>query len=259
LKRVRVIPVLLLKEDGLVKSVKFGKYKYVGDPINAVKIFNEKEVDELAVIDISATKNKRKPNIKKITEIAGEAFMPLSYGGGVTHIDEVKEILFNGIEKVIVNKAIHTHPNLISEIAGRFGAQSVVASIDVKKNMWGKYKVYIDNGSKAADIDPVTFAKQWQCEQNGAGEILLNAIDRDGTYEGYDINILQQVAQAVSIPVIACGGAGGINDFRDAIVTGHASAVAAGSMFVFQRPHNAVLISYPSATELKTKLYSELK
>lgn len=251
-----MIPVLLLKGDGLYKSERFKNYRYVGDPINAVKIFNEKEVDELALIDINATRAGQKPNIRKIAEIAGEAFMPLSYGGGITHIDEAKEILFNGIEKVIINKAAVNNPGLISEIAGRFGAQSVVVSVDVKKNFWGKYKVYTDNGTKDTGLDPVAYCRD--CENKGAGEILLNAIDHDGVYKGYDLAITKAVAEAVSVPVIACGGAGSVDDFRKAVAEGGASAVSAGSMFVFQRPHNAVLISYPSQEELKKNLYSIL-
>ena len=254
MRRIRVIPVLLLKGDGLVKSVKFANHKYVGDPINAVKIFNEKEVDELSIIDIQATKEGRGPNIRKIAEIASEAFMPLSYGGGITTTAQVKELLFNGIEKVILNKAAVKNPALITEIAGKFGAQSVVASIDVKKNIWGKYKVYSDNGNNNTNLDPVEFAQQ--CEKAGAGEIILQAIDRDGTYAGYDLAILQKVATAVNIPVIIGGEAGNVNDFKKAVSEGHASAVCAGSMFVFRRPHNAVLISYPSQKELKEKLYT---
>lgn len=254
MKRIRVIPVLLVHNNNLVKSVNFKNYRYIGDPINAVKIFNEKEVDELALIDISATKEKRPPNIQQIQEIAGEAFMPLSYGGGVTNINQVQQILFSGIEKVIINKAAITIPNLISEIAERFGSQSIVASIDIKKNIWGKYKVYTDNGKKNSDWDPVEFAIH--CQKKGAGEILLNSIDHDGTYTGYDLELIKKVTSSVSIPVIACGGAGSLTDFSNAVLQGHASAVAAGSIFVFQRPHNAVLLSYPSIKELKTKLYN---
>lgn len=254
MRRIRVIPILLIKGDGLVKSVKFANHKYVGDPINAVKIFNEKEVDELSIIDIYASKENRGPNIKKIAEIAAEAFMPLSYGGGITNADQVKELLFNGIEKVILNRSAVKNPALITDIANKFGAQAVVASIDVKKNMWGKYKVYTENASDNTGLDPVAFAQQ--CEHAGAGEILLQAIDRDGTYNGYDIDILQKIATSVNIPVIIGGGAGSVDDFKKAVTEGHASAVSAGSMFVFQRPHNAVLISYPSQKELKEKLYS---
>lgn len=256
MKRIRVIPTLLLHKGGLVKSVKFAKYTYVGDPINAVKIFNEKEVDELAVIDIDATRDKRSPDITRITGIVSEAFMPIAYGGGITHVDEVKKLLFNGVEKVILNKAAVSSPKLVSEIAEQLGSQSIVVSIDVKKTLLGKYRVFTDNGKANTGLDPIQFAKE--CEERGAGEILLNSVDRDGTYKGYDTAILRQVAGAVSIPVIACGGAGSIEDFKDAVLDGHASAVSAGSMFVFQRPHNAVLISYPSSFELEKKLYSVL-
>ena len=255
MRRIRVIPILLLHKNGLVKSVQFKKYQYVGDPINAVKIFNEKEVDELSIIDISATKEKRKPNIQIINKIASEAFMPLSYGGGITNVDEVKDILFTGIEKVIINKAALLYPNLISQIAERFGSQSVVVSIDVKKNIWGKYMVYSDNGTSNSKISPIEYAKQ--CELKGAGEILLNSIDKDGTYNGYDIEILKTITESLSIPVIACGGASSVDDFKKAIQQGGASAVSAGSMFVFQRPHNAVLISYPAQKELVAKLYTQ--
>lgn len=252
MRRYRVIPVLLLTSSGLVKSVRFKNHKYIGDPINAVKIFNEKEVDELAIIDIEATRLGRGPNIKKIAEIAGEAFMPVSYGGGITTLEQARIILNNGIEKVILNKSAHTQPGLIADISGAFGAQSVVISIDVKKDWFGKYRVYTDNGSRNSGKDPVSFARD--CEWLGAGEILLNSIERDGTYQGYDLDIINMVSRAVSIPVVACGGAGSIQDFKFAL-NAHASAVAAGSMFVFQRPHNAVLISYPSEKEFKEKLY----
>jgi cyclase len=256
MKRIRVIPVLLLKGDGLVKSVSFKNHKYVGDPINAVKIFNEKEVDELSLIDITAGREGRKPNIKKIREIASEAFMPVSYGGGITHIDEVKEILFTGIEKVIINKSAVHNPQLINDIAEKFGSQSIMVSIDVKKNIWGKYRVYTDGATKDTGLHPVQFAKD--CVRKGAGEILLTSIDRDGTYKGFDLEITYAVASAISVPLVACGGAASVNDFFNAVKEGNASAVAAGSMFVFQRPHNAVLISYPSQEALERQLYSTL-
>jgi len=243
----------LLHKGGLVKSVRFKEYKYVGDPINAVKIFNEKEVDELAIIDIDTSRDKRPPDIEKITGIVSEAFMPIAYGGGITRIDEIKEILFNGVEKVIINKAAVDQPALITEAARQFGSQSIVASIDVKKTLFKGKKVFVDNGRNNTGIDPVAFAKKM--EDSGAGEILLNAIDRDGTYLGYDLELIEEVAHAVNIPVIAIGGASSVDDFRQAVSSG-ASAVAAGSMFVFQRPHNAVLISYPSQKELKEKLYN---
>ncbi|MGG9972111.1 AglZ/HisF2 family acetamidino modification protein [Ferruginibacter sp. SUN002] len=250
--RIRVIPSLLLHKGGLIKSVQFKNYKYVGDPINAVKIFNEKEVDEIAVIDIDATRDNRPPDFDQIKEIASEAFMPMAYGGGITTIDQIKKILFNGIEKVIINKALHTNINLVTQAANLVGSQSVVASIDIKKALFGGYKIYTDNGRNSISTKPEQFAKD--LENAGAGEILVNNIDADGTYKGFDTNLIHQITSAVKIPVIAIGGAGNVEDFCKAKQAG-ASAVAAGSMFVFQRPHQAVLISYPTQKELKEKLF----
>jgi imidazole glycerol-phosphate synthase subunit HisF len=255
MKRARVIPVLLLQKGGLVKSVKFKDHKYVGDPINAVKIFNEKEVDEIVILDISATAEKRGPDIAAIKEIAGEAFMPLAYGGGITKLDEIKMLITAGIEKVILNTSAYHLPNLITAGAGYVGSQSIVVSIDVKKNLFGKHKVMIENGSKHISSDPVAFAKQM--EQAGAGELCIQSIDRDGTFEGYDLFMIQKISEAVTIPVVALGGASSLNDFVYALQHG-ASAVAAGSMFVFQRTHRAVLISYPGQAELKEKVYSKI-
>jgi imidazole glycerol-phosphate synthase subunit HisF len=255
LKRVRVIPALLIQKGGLVKSVRFKDHKYVGDPINAVKIFNEKEVDELVVLDISATAEKRPPNIKQVKEIAGEAFMPLGYGGGITRLDEIRELIAAGVEKVILNTSAYTNPALVSEGAKYVGSQSVVVSIDVKKNLFGKYKVYIQNASRKTDADPVAYARQM--EQAGAGEILLNSVDRDGTFSGYDTDLIHMVSESVNIPVVAIGGAATVDDLASAVKSG-ASAVSAGSMFVFQRPHRAVLISYPSQADLKLKVFSQL-
>jgi imidazole glycerol-phosphate synthase subunit HisF len=245
--RFRVIPVLLIQNNGLVKGVRFKDYKYVGDPINAVKVFNDKEVDEICVIDISATAQKKRPNIDKIREIASEAFMPLAYGGGITEVQQIKDLIAGGVEKVVINTAAYTKPNLITEAAMHAGSQSIVVSIDVKKNWLGNKKVYIQNGSKSIETDPVEYAKKM--EGLGAGEIMLQSIDRDGTFEGYDLDLIESVSKAISIPVISMGGASVIPDFRKAIEHG-ASAVAAGSMFVFQRPHRAVLISYPSAADI---------
>jgi imidazole glycerol-phosphate synthase subunit HisF len=255
MKRVRVIPALLIQKGGLVKSVRFKDHKYVGDPINAVKIFNEKEVDELVVLDISATAEKRPPNIKQVKEIAGEAFMPLGYGGGITRLDEIRELIAAGVEKVILNTSAYTNPALVTEGAKYVGSQSVVVSIDVKKNLFGKYKVYIQNAARKTDADPVAYARQM--EQAGAGEILLNSVDRDGTFSGYDTDLIHMVSESVSIPVVAIGGAATVDDLASAVKSG-ASAVSAGSMFVFQRPHRAVLISYPSQADLKLKVFSQL-
>lgn len=249
----RVIPILTIQNGGLVKSVKFKNHKYVGDPINAVKIFNEKEVDELAVLDINATAQKREPNLIAIKEIASEAFMPVAYGGGITTLDQVKEILFNGIEKVIINTAAAYNPQLITSIANQFGSQSIVVCIDYKKTMLSGKKVFISNGTANIGKTVVQFAKEM--EAAGAGELLINNIDNDGTYNGYDTAILSEVANIVSIPIVASGGAGTINDFVIAKNCG-ASAVAAASMFVLQRPHQAVLISYPTQEELIQKLFT---
>lgn len=256
MRRIRVIPVLLIQNGGLVKSIQFKKHQYVGDPINAVKIFNEKEVDEIVILDISATQDKRAPNIQQIAEITGEAFMPLAYGGGITRLEEIVEILYQGAEKVVLNTSALDDPQLITRAAQRFGNQSIVVSIDVQKNWLGQYKVYRNNGTKNAGINPVELAKQ--VAELGAGEIMLTSIDRDGTFGGYDLELLKQITEAVDIPVIACGGAAEVRDFQQAVSIGGASAVAAGSMFVFQRPHRAVLISYPSQQELKEKLFSQL-
>lgn len=246
---VRVIPSLLISSGGLVKSVQFKDYKYIGDPINAVKIFNEKEVDEIAIIDIDATRNNRPPNIEKIQEIASEAFMPLSYGGGITRLDEIKSLFYNGVEKVIINKSAHTKPTLISETAKIFGSQSVIVSIDVKKHWLNGYKVYTDNGKKNTTLNPEEFAKQMQ--DLGAGEILLNNINRDGTFQGYDTEIIKKVSSSISIPLIALGGAAQLNDFKQATIAG-ASAVSAGSMFVFMKnSRDAILINYPSQDDLR--------
>jgi imidazole glycerol-phosphate synthase subunit HisF len=254
-KRIRVIPTLLIQDGGLVKSIKFKDHKYVGDPINAVKIFNEKEVDEIVILDISATAEKKAPNILVIKEMASEAFMPLGYGGGITKLEEIKELITAGVEKVVLNTSAFENPKLVSEGAAYVGSQSIVVSMDVKKNLWGKYKVFVKNGSKNTDIDPVEYAVQMQ--KAGAGELLLNSIERDGTFGGYDTELIKSVAKAVNIPLVAIGGAAQVEDFTKAVQSG-ASAVSAGSMFVFQRPHRAVLISYPSQKELKEKLFLQI-
>jgi imidazole glycerol-phosphate synthase subunit HisF len=255
MRRIRVIPTLLIQNGGLVKSIKFRDHHYVGDPINAVRIFNDKEVDEIVILDISATREKKEPDISKIAEITAEAFMPLAYGGGITHIDQIKKLLFNGVEKVVLNKSAIIKPQLISEAAKQFGSQAVVVSIDVKKDWLGRKKVYSDCATKSLSFTPAAYAKQM--EDMGAGEIYLMSVDKDGTYGGYDIELINEVTSAVSIPVIAAGGAGSVEDFHKAVSAG-ASAVTAGSMFVFQRPHRAVLISYPGQEELKTQVFSRL-
>lgn len=241
IRRIRAIPVLLINNQDLVKSVKFKNYKYVGDPINAVKIFNEKEVDEICILDITAYKSNKGPNLKQIGEIVSEAFMPLSYGGGIRSVEDAKRLFYIGIEKIIINKEFHEQPELVTEISKIFGIQSVAVSIDYKKNIFGKSSVYIENGKKSIGKTPLEIAIL--AERYGAGEIILNNIDRDGTYTGYDLITLKEIVSNVKIPIVILGGASNIDDFKNAIKVG-ASAVGAGSMFVFQRPNQAVLISY---------------
>lgn len=253
MNRARVIPVLLLHKGGVYKSKGFKNYSYVGDPINAVKLFNDKEADEIIILDIDSTKDKRAPDIRRIGEIAGEAFMPVSYGGGITNTEEVRQLFYQGIEKVILNYSAFENPKLISEIANKFGSSSIVVSIDYKKDWLGKDRIFTLNGKKKIEGSPVDLARH--VESLGAGEIMLNSIDKDGTYKGYDIEMIEKVSHVLSIPLIACGGASSVGDFKKAINAG-ASAVAAGSMFVFQRPHNAVLISYPNQDILTKELYT---
>lgn len=252
--KTRVIPCLLLKNRGLVKTIKFKDPKYVGDPINAVKIFNEKEVDELLFLDITATVENRKPNFSIISDIASESFMPFGYGGGVKDLNDMKELFNLGVEKVIINSYAVENPEFIKRAADLFGSQSVVVSIDVKKTLIGKYEVFTYGGKKNTKLEPVKFAIKMQ--EMGAGEIFLNSIDRDGTMQGYDIELIKNVSQSLSVPVIACGGAGKIEDFAEAVKKGGASAVAAGSMFVFHGKHRAVLINYPSVQILERVLLS---
>jgi cyclase len=250
--RTRVIPCLLLKNKGLVKTIKFKHAKYVGDPINAVKIFNEKEVDELIFLDTTASVEKRRPPFKLISQIASECFMPFCYGGGVRSIEDIAELFTLGVEKVAINSEAIKNPALISRAAELFGSQSIVVSIDVKKNFWGKDRVFAYGGSHSTSLHPASFAIEM--EKRGAGELFLTSINRDGTMQGYDIALIKQVSDAVNIPVIACGGAGKLDDFADAINKGGASAVSAGSFFVFQGQHRAVLITYPDVKELERKL-----
>jgi cyclase len=234
---------LLYKNKGLVKGIKFKDHLYVGDPINAIRIFNDKEVDELILLDIDATKTSCAPDFSMITEVASECFMPLAYGGGIKSLSDVKRILSLGVEKVVINTAAVTESGLIEAIASNFGSQSVVVSVDVKRNLWGKREVYIESGKKNTHLDPIVFSKKMQ--DAGAGELMINSIERDGMMNGYDVQLIQDVAKAVTIPIIACGGAGSVNHFAEVLTEGAASAVAAGSFFVFQGPHRAVLISYP--------------
>ncbi|MEO8464176.1 MAG: AglZ/HisF2 family acetamidino modification protein [Gammaproteobacteria bacterium] len=243
----RIIPCLLLKNGGLVKTVRFKKDRYVGDPINAVRIFNEKEVDELVFLDTSATSAGNGPNFRLLEDIASEAFMPFGYGGGITTLEQIRRLYSLGVEKIVINTAA-TNPGLVSDAAGLAGSSSVVVSIDARRGLFGKYSVYVEGGRRDLKTDPVSYARDM--EKRGAGEILLNAIDRDGVMEGYDLELIRRVSEAVSVPVVAVGGAGSLKHFREAVEHG-ASAAAAGSMFVFHGKHKAVLITYPKYDEMR--------
>jgi imidazole glycerol-phosphate synthase subunit HisF len=251
--QTRVIPVLLLQNKGLVKTKQFKKPTYIGDPINAVKIFNEKEVDELIFLDINASKENRKPNLEYLKEIATECFMPLGYGGAIQTIDDIKNLLSTGIEKAIINTAAVQNPDFIKEGAVHFGNSTLVVSIDYKKDLFGKLRVYTKSGTEKQKLHPVDFALQMA--EYGAGEIMLNAIDKDGMMNGYDIALIKDAMQKLKVPLIACGGAGGINDIETLVKQTGIKAAAAGSMFVFQSATKGVLITYPTQQVLKEKLY----
>jgi cyclase len=249
----RVIPVLLLQNSGLVKTHKFADPKYIGDPINAIRIFNDKEVDELLVLDIQASKEKREPNYDLIERFAGECFMPLTYGGGITSIEQARRLFSIGIEKVSLQTSALTHPELVTDISRHCGNQSVVVSIDIKKDLLGRYKLYSSSSRKILNRDWVEFLNEVVAA--GAGEILINAVDRDGTMTGMDLSLIERAASVCTVPVIAAGGVGSLGDIKDAVCSG-ASAVAAGAFFVYHGPHRAVLITYPEYDELVALLES---
>lgn len=247
----RTIPVLLLNGRRLNKTRQFEYWKYLGDPVNAVRIFNEKEVDELIVLDIGVSREGAAPRINEIVELAGECFMPMCYGGGITTMEQISRLLGEGIEKVSLNTAAHDAPQLVEEAARDFGSQSIVVSIDIRTKA-GRWSVHSNCGRRDRGVDPVQFARQ--AEQMGAGEIMLCDIDRDGMQTGYNIDLIQAVSEAVNIPVIAVGGAGKHDHLRQAIDAG-AHAAAAGALFVLIGRLNAVLISYPPQAQLE-ELYA---
>jgi cyclase len=246
----RVIPVLLLKDQGLVKGERFHNHRYVGDPINAVRIFNTKEVDELVFFDIMVNRNGRKPDYGFLSDIASEAFMPFGYGGGLTEVADIERLFKIGVEKAIINTGTFDL-NLIRDASRIAGSQSIVASIDVRKSLLGKYEVYTRSGTCNTKMDPVTHARQ--LEEAGAGELIICSMDREGTFKGYDLELISRISASVSLPVVASGGAGSIDDMKHAVMAG-ASAVAAGSMFVFHGKRKAVLITYPKYSELVAAL-----
>lgn len=248
----RVIPCLLLAEGGLVKTVRFKKPRYIGDPINAVKILNDKFVDEIALFDVTATRSERAPDFDLVEKIISEAFMPFCYGGGIRTVADAQNLFTLGVEKVSVNAATLDHPDLISRLADRFGSQSVVAGIDIKRGLWGGPRVYRHASGRRLAVSPADHARHVQ--ELGAGELFVTSVDRDGTMSGYDLDVLSSITTAVDIPVIACGGAGSLADMVEVVAETGASAAAAGSLFVYQGPRRAVLINYPGQQQLRDAL-----
>jgi cyclase len=246
--RTRIIPCLQLIDQSLVKTVKFENPAYIGDPVNTVRIFNELEVDELCFLDIRATIENRSPNFKILSEIANESFMPMSYGGGIKDKGTALKILSIGFEKIVLNSSAYFNPKLITEIAEHSGNQSVIGSIDVKKNIFGKYSVYVNDGKMKTSVDPVEWAKK--LELAGVGELLVTSMNNDGTWQGFDTEVIKRISESVTIPVIANGGAGNIEHIKKAITEGKASAVALGSMLVYQKKDMGVLVNFPDKTEL---------
>jgi cyclase len=248
LLRPRIIPCLLVKKGGLVKTVNFADPKYVGDPINAVKIFNEKEVDELMVLNIDASVQNREPDYGMIKNLAAECRMPLSYGGGVKSVEQVERIIGLGVEKVAMSSAAVGNPRIVAQAAKVVGSQSIVVVMDVKKTGRGaKYEVWTHNASKPTGMSPVDFAKQ--VESLGAGEVVINAIDRDGVMKGYDMDLVNEIRESISLPITVLGGAGSLKDIAALIHNFGIIGAAAGSLFVFKGIYRAVLISYPNRAE----------
>lgn len=252
MNRPRVIPCLLVRGNGLVKTKRFKDPVYIGDPVNAVRIFSEKEADEIVVFDIDASREGREPNYELIAEMAGEAFMPMAYGGGVRNVGQIRKLVRSGIEKVVINTAATESMDVIRDAADIFGSQAIVGAVDVRKSLFGNYRVVASSGTvevKARLEDHIH-----GLVAAGVGEILLNSIDRDGTMEGYDLALIRAVTSKVDVPVVACGGAGDLRHFGEAIHLAGASAVAAGSMFVFHGKHKAVLINYPNEPTMRDHL-----
>ncbi len=243
----RLIPVLLLRNNILVKSVRFSKHNYIGDPINAVKLFNDLQADELVFLDILATKEKRNIPIEIIKEIGEEANMPFAVGGGIYSNKQIQAYIKAGAEKVILSTYAAKNPACIKEAAEEFGSSTIAVCIDVKKNLFGKYSVYTQNGSQKTQYTPSEFAQIVQ--ENNAGEIIIQSIDLDGTMKGYDIELIQSISKSVTIPVVALGGAGSLQHMHQAYTQGYANGLAAGSMFVYHGSNKGVLINYPNKTE----------
>ena len=247
----RIIPCLLVRNDGLVKTIRFDAPKYVGDPLNAVRIFNEKQVDEIMVIDIDATVQNCEPDYELIRSLASECRMPLCVGGGIKTVEQIENIISLGVEKVAISSAAVTNPEIIREASARVGSQSVVVVMDVKKSgLFRKYELFIHNGKRATGLPPAEFAKQ--AEEQGAGEIVINSIERDGTMKGYDLELVECVRESISLPVTVLGGAGTLDHIGELIQKQGIIGAAAGSLFVFKGVYRAVLINYPQPEEKDT-------
>lgn len=253
--RPRVIPVLLLDGRALVKTVRFGTGKYIGDPINAVKLFNDLGVDELVFLDISASREKRTISTALIEQIGGEANMPFAVGGGIRTLQDVRAAIASGAEKVILNDAALSDPGFVRSASDAFGSSTIAVCMDVKRALFGGARVFSHASGKSGGRDPVEYARS--IEGLGAGELIVQSVDRDGVMEGYDLPLIKAISQAVSIPVVALGGAGSISDLAAAHLEGHASAVAAGSLFVFQSRKRGVLINYPSPEKIRSIFMKE--
>jgi imidazole glycerol-phosphate synthase subunit HisF len=246
--RPRIIPVLLLKDLALVKSIQFKSHKYIGDPINAVRIFSDLKADELVLLDIEASRNNRLVSLEFVKNVGDEAYMPFAVGGGVRSIENIKAILSAGAERVVINTRAAQDPDFIKQASEAFGSSAIVVCIDVKKKRFRGQQTWILSGSRPTEFTPLEFAQLM--EENGAGELIIQSIDRDGTMEGYDVDLIKSISTSVSIPVVALGGAGKAKDLIDGYQHGHASALAAGSLFVYQSKNRGVLINYPDINEL---------
>lgn len=251
--QARVIPCLLVRGNGLVKTKKFKDAVYVGDPVNAVRIFSDKEADEIVILDIDASREGREPNYELIAEMAGEAFMPVAYGGGVRTLEQIRRLIRSGVEKVVINTLATESTDTIRAAVEVFGSQAIVGAIDVRRKLFGGYAVMSKSGTIETKLNLQQHIQT--LVEAGVGELFINDIDRDGTMQGYDLSLVRSLAKA-PVPVVVCGGAGTMAHLREAVRDGGVSAVAAGSMFVFHGKHRAVLISYPKANELE-KLFLE--
>lgn len=246
--RPRIIPVLLLKDLALVKSVGFKNFKYIGDPINAVKIFNDLKADELVFLDITASKENRLISLDFVKDVGEEANMPFAVGGGIRSIEDIRKIISAGAEKVVINSYAAENPDFIKEASDTFGSSTIVVCIDVKKKLFGGLQTWTLNGSKSTKFSPVEFARLM--EEKGAGEVIIQSIEKDGTMEGYDLDLIKSISESVNIPVVALGGAGKLIHLEEGYQKGFANGLAAGSLFVYQGSKRGVLINYPSKSEI---------